>query len=118
MRSQLDEAKAWHSGKNFGPDMPVNLHPAIRTHDETGRKALYVNDPFTKEIDGMDEAAGRNIILRAVLHGTRPEFTCQHSWEVGDLVVWDNRSVMHSPIRDYSERRVMYRSVVAGGVPA
>ncbi len=118
LRSQLDDAKAWHSGKVFGPDMPVTLHPAIRTHDETDRKALYINDPFTKEIEGMSEAASRDVILRAVMHGTRPEFTYRHAWEVGDMVIWDNRSVMHCPIRDYSERRLMFRAVVAGGVPA
>ncbi len=118
LRSQLDEAMAWHSGKVFNPDMPVTLHPAIRTHDETGRKALYVNMPFTKTIEGMDDAAGRELILRTVLHATQPEFTYRHDWEVGDLVLWDNRSVMHAPIRDYSERRVMYRAVVAGDAPA
>ena len=118
MRAQLDGATAQHSGKAFGPDMPVNVHPVIRTHDETGRKATYVNLPFTKSIDGMDDAASRELILRTVLHGTRPEFTYRHEWEVGDLVLWDNRSVMHAPIRDYNERRIMYRAVVAGGVPA
>ena len=117
LRSQLEGAKAWHSGKNFGPDMPVTLHPAVRTHDETGRQALYVNGGFTTEIEGMEKAEGTELILRAVLHATRPEFTYQHEWEVGDLVLWDNRSVMHTPVRDYSERRVMYRAVVAGDVP-
>lgn len=117
MRSQLEGAKAWHSGKTFGPDMPVTLHPAIRTHDETGRKALFVNGGFTTEIEGMDKAESTELILRAVLHGTSPEFTYRHEWEVGDLVIWDNRSVMHSPVRDYSERRTMFRAVVAGGVP-
>lgn len=117
LRSQLEGAKAWNSGRAFGPDMPVTLHPAIRTHEETGRKALYLNMPFSKEIDGMDEAAGRELILRSVLHGTRPEFTYRHEWAVGDLVLWDNRSVMHCPIFDYTEKRVMHRAVVAGGVP-
>lgn len=118
MRAQLEGATARHSGAVFGPDMPVNLHPAIRTHDETGRRATYVNVPFTKAIEGMDDAASRELILRTVLHGTHPEFTYRHEWEVGDLVLWDNRSVMHAPIRDYNERRIMYRAVVAGGVPA
>ena len=118
MRAKLDGATARHSGEAFGPDMPVSFHPVVRTHDETGRKAVYLNLPFAKEIVGMEEAESRELILQAVLHGTRPEFTYRHQWEVGDLVLWDNRSVMHSPIRDYEERRVMYRAVVAGGVPA
>lgn len=117
LRVQLDGAKAWNSGKVFGPNMPVTLQPAIRTHDETGRKALFVNPAFTTEIEGLDETASRELILRAVQHGTRPEFTYRHQWEVGDLVLWDNRSVMHYPIRDYSERRSLLRAVVAGGVP-
>ena len=117
MRSQLDGAKAWNSGKAFGPNMPDTLQPAIRTHDETGRKALYLNPVFTTEIDGLDQTTSRELILRAVQHGTRPEFTYRHRWEIGDLVLWDNRSVMHYPIRDYSERRALLRAVVAGGVP-
>ena len=117
LRSKLDGAKAWNSGKNFGPDMPVTLQPAIRTHDETGRKALYINPAFTTEIDGLDEIASRDVIARAVQHGTRPEFTYRHQWDTGDLVLWDNRSVMHYPIRDYSEQRALLRAVVAGGVP-
>ena len=117
LRSQLDGAKAWNSGKAFGPNMPDTLQPAIRTHDETGRKALYINPVFTTEIDGLDQTTSRELILRAVQHGTRPEFTYRHRWEIGDLVLWDNRSVMHYPIRDYSERRALLRAVVAGGVP-
>ena len=71
LRSQLDGAKAWNSGKAFGPNMPDTLQPAIRTHDETGRKALYLNPVFTTEIDGLDQTTSRELILRAVQHGCR-----------------------------------------------
>lgn len=117
LRAELEGATAVHSGKVFGPDMPVTQHPAIRTHDDNGRKALYINEPFTTEILGKGETESRELILRTVMHGTRPEFCYRHQWTVGDLVLWDNRSVMHCPVRDYTERRLMYRAVVAGDAP-
>ena len=50
-------------------------------------------------------------------HASRPEFTYRHHWEPGDLVLWDNRAVMHYAIRDYDEQRIMHRIVIKGGKP-
>lgn len=118
LREVLDGAAAFHSGKVFGPDTPDSIHPAVRTHPESGRKALYVNGAFTRYLVDIDEDLSRTTILETLLHATRIEFVYRHRWDLHDLVIWDNRSVMHCPAVDYDGERFMHRAVVAGGVPA
>lgn len=117
LRTALDQATAYNSGKVFGPDVPDTVHPAVRTHDETGREALYVNAVFTTHFMDMDPTASKALLLETLLHATRVEFVYRHKWELHDLVIWDNRSVMHCPSRDYEGKRYMNRAVVAGGAP-
>ncbi|MDH3705350.1 MAG: TauD/TfdA family dioxygenase [Acidimicrobiia bacterium] len=114
----LDGASAYHSGKTFGPDTPDSVHPAVRTHDESGAKALYVNAAFTTHLIGIDPEVSRQTLADALLHATRVELTYRHKWDLHDLVIWDNRSVMHCPAFDYEGERYMHRAVVQGGVPA
>ena len=116
-QAQLDGLTAFHSGKIFGPDVPDSVHPVVRTHDESGKKALFVNPNFTKHIEGMDENESLLLLYRLMAHAARPEFTYRHEWDAGDLVLWDNRSVMHYAITDYVEKRIMHRITVQGGKP-
>ena len=116
-RDQISDLKAFHTGKVFGPDVEDSVHPVVRTHDETGRKALYVNANFTRYILDTPSEESELLLYRLFVHGTRPEFTYRHRWELDDLVLWDNRSVMHYAIRDYDEQRFMHRIVVKGGKP-
>lgn len=117
LREVLDGADAFHSGKVFGPDTPDSVHPAIRTHPESGRKALYVNAAFTRSIGDLDPDVSKAVMAQALLHATRVEFMYRHRWDLHDLVIWDNRSVMHCPSFDYEGERFMHRAVVSGGVP-
>ena len=117
LQAQIAGLKAFHTGKVFGPDVEDAVHPVVRTHDETGRKALYVNGNFTKYIVDMPEEESEGLLYRLLAHATRPEFVYRHHWELNDLVLWDNRSVMHYAIRDYDEMRLMHRIVVKGGTP-
>jgi len=117
LRAKLDNAQAYNSGKIFGPDVPDTVHPAVRTHDETGREALYVNAAFTTHFIDMEPAEGKALLLRTLMHATRVEFVYRHKWELHDLVIWDNRAVMHCPSVDYEGERYMHRAVVAGGAP-
>lgn len=91
-------------------------HPLIRTHSETGRKAIYISYAgITKNIVGMTEAESAPILNYLRAHVTRPEFTCRFRWEEGSLALWDNRCVQHLAINDYhGHRRVMHRVTVAG----
>jgi taurine dioxygenase len=96
----------------------VGEHPVVRTHPETGRKALYVSGGHTVRFRDMSEAESAPLLTYLFTHQQRPEFTCRFSWEAGSLAFWDNRCAHHNPINDYHGwRRVMHRVTLAGDQP-
>jgi taurine dioxygenase len=93
-------------------------HPVVRTHPETGRKALYVNVAHTVRFAGMTEDESAPILRYLFQHQVRPEFTCRFTWRAGSLAFWDNRAAQHNPVNDYhGYRRVMHRITLAGDRP-
>jgi taurine dioxygenase len=97
----------------------VAEHPVVRTHPETGRKALYVNVAHTARFGGMTEEESRPLLQYLFAHSVRPEFTCRFRWTVGALALWDNRCAMHNPVNDYhGSTRRMHRITLAGDRPA
>jgi taurine dioxygenase len=96
----------------------VSAHPVVRTHPETGRKALYVNVAHTLRFDGMTEEESAPLLQFLFQHQVKPEFTCRFAWQPGSLAFWDNRCVQHNPVNDYHGwRRVMHRITLGGDTP-
>lgn len=93
-------------------------HPLVRTHPETGRKALYTSDAHTVAIEGWTEKESLALLRFLWEHQVKPEFTCRFRWQPGSLAFWDNRATMHNPINDYhGYRRVLHRVTLAGDRP-
>jgi alpha-ketoglutarate-dependent taurine dioxygenase len=103
----------------FDPSLPAVDHPLVRTHPETGRKALYLGNHSTHML-GMAEVKGKALLRELLDHATQPRFVYRHRWRVGDLVMWDNRCLLHRAVLDEHSgryRRVMHRSLVTGTIP-
>ena len=93
-------------------------HPAVRTHPETGRKALFVNTAHTTRFADMTAEESAPILNYLFQHQIRPEFTCRLTWRPGSLAFWDNRAAQHNPVNDYHGfRRIMHRITLAGDTP-
>lgn len=94
------------------------LQPVVRTHPETGRKALFVSEHFTTKIDGLPEDESRDLLHQLFEHSVKPEHVYRHHYQPHDLVFWDNRSLMHlaGGCPD-DQRRKLYRTTIEGDLP-
>tara|TARA_A100001391_G_scaffold95213_3_gene63082 strand:+ start:5020 stop:5919 length:900 start_codon:yes stop_codon:yes gene_type:complete len=138
-QDMLRPLKVWMSARNniatqaflrgealpFGdPDklaqgMKGSYHPFVRTHPHTGEPSLYICDTYAAGIEGMTTHEAKPIIDWLVQHTTQHAFTCRLRWRPGMVCMWDNAATMHLGPNDYDGfRREMYRTTIAGGVPA
>ena len=92
-------------------------HPVARTHPETGLKALFVNEYFTRHFVDMTEAESRPLLDYLIAHATRPENVYRHRWRPRDILLWDNRCTMHYAMVDYDDDRYLHRTTVIGECP-
>jgi taurine dioxygenase len=95
------------------------VHPIVRTHPETGRKAIYINPIRIEQIVGMPEQEALPLLAELLAHATQEKFQYCHEWKAGDVVIWDNRCLMHKANGDYpvSEVRYLYRVMLKGDRP-
>jgi taurine dioxygenase len=101
-----------------GDKLFVAEHPVVRTHPETGKKAIYVNSGHTVRFAGMTEQESAPLLDYLYRLQQRPEFTCRFAWQRGSIAFWDNRCAQHNPINDYhGYRRVMHRITLEGDAP-
>ena len=101
-------------------EYPPMRQPLVRTHPVTGAKSLYVCPAVISHIEGMDSDASAKLIETLTMHATQSRFVYCHHWHEGDLVMWDNRAVLHTAsLFDHTRyQRLMYRTTIAGGAPA
>ena len=91
-----------------------HAHPIVRVHPETGAKGLFVNPTYTRHVVGLPPDESDMLLAFLYRHATKEAFTYRHRWEVGDLLIWDNRATMHMVLTDFVGQRVMYRVSVVG----
>jgi taurine dioxygenase len=130
-RERIDGLHAIHSftrvfGRNLPEDEQAEMrekypdarHPVVRTHPETGARALYANVAFVSHIEGMDEVEGQRLLRRLYRQASVPEYQCRFRWRENSVAFWDNRAVQHYAAFDYrpATRRVE-RVTVVGDVP-
>ena len=126
LRELLDGLRAVHSAEGLAviygentADAPRAEHPVVRTHDETGERALYVCRAFTQRFCSWSGEESRSLLKYLYQHSVRPEFQARHQWRTGDLVMWDNRCLLHFAVHDHGDDpRIIHRLQVAGPVPA
>jgi alpha-ketoglutarate-dependent taurine dioxygenase len=114
--AQQPEGVEWEDGP-YQHLTPVE-HPVVRTHPETGERALFVNAGFTSHIKDLEPAESEALLTFLYSHSTKPEFTVRYHWHPGDLGFWDNRVTQHSVVGDYGEQhRLIQRVTLRGDAP-
>jgi taurine dioxygenase len=110
-----------HEKRNY--DEYSNEHPVVRTHPETGKKILYVNWTYTKQIIGLEKKESDEILKKIFEHQARLDLTCRFNWTENAVAMWDNRSVLHYAIADFypgrglGYERIMDRIAIQGDQP-
>ena len=125
MRETIDGLKAVHSAAGLAAlygesqsNAPRAEHPVVRTHDETGRRALFVCRAFTQRFVGWSREESAGLLEYLYQHSVRPEFQARHVWRAGDVAMWDNRCLLHFAVHDHGdEPRTIHRLQVEGSVP-
>ena len=131
MKAYLEGLTATHDGEPYyrgryaekgvddtGKLYPRAVHPVVRTHPETGRKALYVNRMFTTRINDVSREEGETILAYLAGHCARPEFQMRFRWRENSVAFWDNRCVQHLALWDYHpQTRSGFRVTIKGDKP-
>jgi taurine dioxygenase len=116
--SKTREDRIKSDGNESLPKSFSSSHPVVRTHPETGRKALFINTAHTTGIEGLTDKESASLLSFLFEHQVKPEFTCRWVWEPDALAFWDNRCAQHNPINDYHGfRRVLHRITLQGDKP-
>ena len=97
----------------------TRVHPLVTTHPETGRRVLFFNRGYVRDLVGFDDQQEKARLLEWLhSHTTDARFTLRHRWTAGDVAIWDNRSTQHYALNDYAGfRRELHRTTIAGTVP-
>jgi taurine dioxygenase len=124
LRATIDRLRAVHRGTALAAEAGLDrdavtaVHPVVRTHPETGRRALFVNANYVSEIEGWTPEESEPLLRHLYDQIGRPEYTWRHRWQPGDLLIWDNRCTQHAVVGDTGgAERTLHRVTIAGDVP-
>ena len=123
LRELLTDLRAVHRGTEraaeagLEPTLVEHSHPVAPRHPVSGRRALFVNPDYTVRIDGWTEDESAPLLDHLHRGAGRPELTCRHTWQMGDFVLWDNRSLLHRVVPDVTGPRLLHKVTIAGDVP-
>ena len=129
LRTILDGLEAVHDADQLVNEVPSRVqardvppgvvHPVVRTHPGSGRRALYINPYYTSHFLGMTREESQPLLKFLYDHATRHESIYRHKWRIGDVLMWDNRCTMHYAVRDYDDSlpRYLHRTTAAGDRP-
>jgi len=119
----IDNYKGMTGHEKINYDEYSNEHPIVRTHPETGKKILYVNWTYTKQIIGLEKEESDEMLKKIFEHQARLDLTCRFNWSENAVAMWDNRSVLHYAIADFypgrglGHERIMDRIAIEGDQP-
>lgn len=117
-KESLAEPGGWERLRSALEANPPVVHPVVRTHPASGRKAIYVNRLFTTRIEGVPPRESEALLAFLASEVATVEYTVRLAWRPGTVAIWDNRTTQHKPVNDYfPQHRRMYRVTVAGERP-
>ena len=116
LKDLCDGLTALHDARPHGKPEKTAIHPVVRTHPETGKKILYVNEHFTRRIVEMSMDESDMLLSHLTKWVTRPEFTVRYNWTEGTFAMWDNRSTQHYVVNDFKDERIIQRVTIMGDV--
>tara|TARA_B100001029_G_C14792813_1_gene302765 strand:- start:99 stop:638 length:540 start_codon:yes stop_codon:yes gene_type:complete len=116
LKDLCDGLTALHDARPHGKPEKTAIHPVVRTHPETGKKILYVNEHFTRRIVEMSMDESDMLLSYLTKWVTRPEFTVRYNWTEGTFAMWDNRSTQHYVVNDFKDERIIQRVTIMGDV--
>jgi taurine dioxygenase len=124
-KKRIEELKARHRfgalfGVGIGSTSPKGaeaVHPLVRIHPTTGRRSLYLNQFCINCVEGCSGSASAELLRRLYVHALAPEFIYAHAWQPGDVLVWDNGSLMHRVADMPAARRILHRTHTRGDGP-
>jgi len=120
LRAFIEDLRAVHYGTELAAEQGVDAkavthsHPVAIKHPETGRRTLFVNANYVRHFDGWTPEESAPLLAFLESRAERYENQYRHVWQPGDLVMWDNRSVQHRVVADYSGRRYLHRVTLEG----
>jgi taurine dioxygenase len=117
MRELCESITALHDALPHNQPDQMAVHPVVRVHPETGKKALYVNEHFTRRIVEMNATESKALLEYLTQWVQNPRFTVRYHWTPGTIAMWDNRCTQHFVLNDFEGERVIQRVTIMGDHP-